>query len=308
MKNYINTWANMIAESCGESVSEASYGDDTESMGSIVRDFGESEQISENNDIPGKRYDWKPDFQFTDEVINDLKSRNLLSLGQTIGILLPINRENGPTAYHYDEVYDHTDPVTKKSVFRPPTIHDNEVFDILHIELSFNVREKSIGIDRYYGHRKDWVLEDHTDKHRDWTEVPPLTKSTVSSIVDAYRRHGVFEKVNDAIDSHVQQLINVRGYHLKHLDKNDPKAVAWVKKYTEIFSNDSRARFLRAFCGDAESGELFKYKYNFFEPEIPTEEYNRKKFEEYKESCDRISSEIIAYYEEADRYGRNTGD
>lgn len=96
---------------------------------------GNAEQITENNDIPGKRYDWKPDFQFTNDVINDLKQRDLLKLGSRLEILIPVNREDGPTYYDHDTVYDHYDRETGKNVYRQADIHDNEVYDILHVSL-----------------------------------------------------------------------------------------------------------------------------------------------------------------------------
>jgi hypothetical protein len=299
----------------------------------------ETEQISENNDIPGKRYDWKPDFQFTNDVINDLKQRDLLELGKNIQVLLPVNRENGPTYYNNSEVEDRDE--NGNFIKRPATIHDNEVYDILHIQLNFDIDKKSIGIDRYYGHRADWVAgENATETHRDWSEVPVLTKSTVDSIIEAYKSHGVFEKLSKAIDDFVNKNIEAAVYRdgeprdyprydfrgvdtrsqedkdFDRMDKREmfknksqnPKFVQWLQRYVDRYQNTAYVKRLRRLCEEIQNGNVFNYTYDFFEPEIPDEEYNRSKFEKHNEEVRRITSELIRYYDEADRQGRNTGD
>lgn len=203
MKNYIEKWAKMILKESEEEIVDERHRDEVSSEAEDEKE--EPEQISENNDIPGKRYDWKPDFQFTDDVIDDLKNRDLLKLGQAIGILLPVNRENVPTRLNKTTQRDRDENGVWGD--RPATIHDNDAYDVLHIELDFRTNTKEILIDRYFGWNNDkryWGKSDDGNE-RDWSETPVLTKSTVESIIRAYKDHDVFYKIGTAVEEYVEK-------------------------------------------------------------------------------------------------------
>lgn len=126
----------------------------------------------------------------------------------------------------------------------------------------------------------------------------------------------MFLNLKNAADEYVQNRLASKAHF--DIDRNkekqlksgskDPKFLAWVERYTKMFSNDIQARFLRALCEEVENGNVFNYKYNFFEPELPTEEYIRNKAERHEASSRQIAASISQYYEDAARYGRNTGD
>ena len=88
----------------------------------------------------------------------------------------------------------------------------------------------------------------------------------------------------------------------------NPKFLQWLQRYVDRYQNTGYVRRLRRLCEEIQNGNVFSYTYDFFEPEIPDEEYNRTKFEKHSEEASRIKSEISRYYDEADRQGRNTGD
>lgn len=243
-----------------------------------------AEQVNENNDIPGKRYDWSKDFRFTSDVINDLRDRGLLEMGVRIQVLVPVNREDAPTARQKGG-----GEIDKDGRFHDGSLadfHDYNPYDILHISLSFDHKNKSIGIDRYYGYRKDWVFEDGST-HRDWTAIPPISKKTVDSIMGFYRDRGVTEGLLRAIDDYVKERVEqdvddwgapLHSSEWRHrtefeqADKRvmyrnkstDPIFLKWLQSYIDKHNNSYYVKSLRDLCQKIESGEIFSYTYNFF--------------------------------------------
>jgi len=277
-------------------------------------------KVNENNDIPGKRYDWSKDFQFTDSVINDLRDRDLLKMGLGIQVLVPVNREDAPNYYRKGDGVVRQDGKLYNG--KEPDRHDLEPYDILHISLSFDHENKSIGIDRYYGHRKDWVGENHTGTHRDWNDIPPISKSAVDSIMNAYKNRGVTEGILKAIDEYIERRVGddvywhgnpPNPYYNRNYDNmddfeksdkrklykeksTDPRFLKWLQKYIDKHTNSRYVKDLQNMCAKIESGEIFSYTYNFFEPEEPSEEYIAKKAEDHRKSEDAINKSLSDYY------------
>lgn len=264
----------------------------------------ESDQISENNDIPGKRYDWKPDFQFTNDVVDDLKNRDLLKLGQAIGVLLPVNRENGPTRFNKTVERGYDENGTWRE--RPATAHDNEVYDVLHIELDFRTNTKEILIDRYFGYSndKEYWGRSAGGEERDWSETPVLTKSTVESILMAYKDHNVFYKIGTALEEYVEKQLKFKSSYSTNAqdtkkllaDRPNQSETQWVENYMRMYPKDNHAKGLKSLCDAFQDGSILDYKLKFLEPEIPTEEYDRQKFEEHTKKAEEISRSIQDWY------------
>lgn len=286
-----------------------------------------ADQVNENNDLPGKRYDWTKDFKFTDSVINDLRDRGLLEMGAQIQVLIPVNRENAPTYYHRGGGVIDADG--KRYDGKEAEPHDYEPYDILHINLSFNHKDKSIGIDRYYGHRADWTSEGHTGTHRDWTDIPPISKATVSSIMEFYKDRGVTAGLLDAIDEYVNRRVKDdvelygkapnpwfnRNYdrmddfersdkrELYKKNSTDPRFLKWLQRYIDKYRNDPHAKSIGTLCEKIESGEIFSYTYNFFEPEQPTEEYIKAKAGDHRRAEEAVGAALRDYYDNSSYTG-----
>lgn len=143
-------------------------------------------------------------------MIDDLKNRDLLKLGQAIGVLLPVNREDGPTRFNKTVEKGYDEDGTWRE--RPATAHDNEVYDVLHIELDFRTNTKEILVDRYFGYSndKEYWGRSAGGEERDWSETPVLTKSTVESILRAYMDHDVFYKIGTALEEYVEKQLKFK--------------------------------------------------------------------------------------------------
>ena len=254
--------------------------------------------------VEGRRYDWSEDFEFTGDVISDLKNRDMFGIGADgIYAMVPVNREDAPNRYGPKQ-FDHLKD--KDGNWVDGNEPDFESYDILHISLTFDTNRKKIKVGRYFGHRLDWSGENHTQTEKDWSDIPVLSKKTVQSLIDAYKDNGVFEKMKANLEEYAKN-------HEEYLDKYVGTPEREKERISMLGDYDTRKALERLFkrrgerktvwsrymdvCNCVIDGSYRSFAIEMDYPEFPSDEEIRDRYESHKKFADATDKALAGHYD-----------
>lgn len=254
--------------------------------------------------VEGRRYDWSEDFEFTGDVISDLKRRDMFGIGvDGIYAMVPINRENAPNYYGPKQFNYRKD---KDGNWKDGKEPDFESYDILHISLTFDTDQKKMVVGRYFGHRLDWSKENHTSTEKDWTDIPVLSRKTIQSLIDAYKDNGVFDKMKANLEEYAKK-------HREYLDKYVGTPEREKERLSGLGDHDIQKALERLFkrrgeqkttwskymdvCNCVIDGSYRSFAIEMDYPEVPSEKEIRDRYERHRKFADATDRALADYYD-----------
>lgn len=264
--------------------------------------------------VSGKYYDWNKDFIFTKEVIQDLRKRDLLGVkdGGGIYVMVPVNRDNPPNRYSPD-TFDYLKD--KNGNWKDGKEPDFKPYNILHIKVIVDAKDKKVEISRFFGHRLDWVGEEFTNEERDWTTIPVLTRKTVESLFNVYNDYDIFDKLLDNIivntakheeyldrnkitDEYLQRRAKSEEDYLRYVARADAKTIQDKLEQLAKRRKDYRT-YYKIYADNCEAivdGHYKNFEWEFDYPEIPSKEEIEKVYNRHKKYADSINKGLSDYY------------
>lgn len=274
----------------------------------------ESSDTQIDEAVSGKYYDWNKDFIFTKEIIQDLRKRDLLGIndGGGIYVMIPVNRDNPPNRYSPDS-FDYLKD--KNGNWKYGKEPDFEPYNILHIQVIVDAKDKKVEISRFFGNRLDWTKEGFTSDERDWSTIPVLTRKTVESLFNIYNDYDIFDKLLDNItvntakhedylnrnqitDEYLQRRAKNEENYLKYVERADAKTIQDKLEKLAKRRKDYRT-YYKIYADNCEAiadGHYKNFEWEFDYPEIPSKEEIEKVYNTHKKSADAIGKSLTDYY------------